>query len=279
MTKPILPFVESMIGRPCNLSCIGCSTFSDLKWQGYVTADQGLSWLEPWKHRLNIQAWAPMGGEPFMNPQLKDWLRGVRYLLPDTQIRITTNGTLLDKHWDIVELLHELGNVNFKISLHVIDDKLQKNLEKLHSTWNWKPVHEYGIERWLTTNDFRYQLTSPDIFYRTFKGNYDVMEPHDNEPYDSFQYCSQKKCPMLYQGKLFKCGTLALTPSILERFNWPNKSKWEPYVIPGLSHDCSELELDEFLKNFGKPHSLCRQCPTLKDQSSIINHKITVTRK
>jgi organic radical activating enzyme len=279
MSKPVLPFVESMIIRPCNLSCEGCTTFSDLKWQGYVTWEQGKQSLTPWVQRLNIEAWGVMGGEPFMNPELTDWLVGVRSLMPDTQIRLTTNGLLVEKNWHVVELMQQLGNCILKLSQHIEDTSIDSMLDRLYSQWNWTPVHEYGLNRLVTDNKFRFQLSDTSTFYKTFKGKYENMMPHNNAPADAFKHCCQQRCPMIYKGRLFKCGTVALTPELLDRFDRPNWDMWQDYIVPGLGADCSDQDLEQFINNFGRPNSLCRQCPTDQDRDSVIEHKITVTRK
>ena len=39
--KPVLPFVEIMITQACNISCTGCTNYSDLVHKGYLTWEQG----------------------------------------------------------------------------------------------------------------------------------------------------------------------------------------------------------------------------------------------
>jgi len=279
MIKPKLEFVESLVTRPCNLACTGCSTFSDLEHKGYSRWENEKDFIEAWANRLDIQAWGVMGGEPLMNPYLKDWVTGIRELLPDAQIRIVTNGILLERHWDLVELLSEIGNCILKITVHIDDDRINNVINKIKASWNWQPVYEFGIHRWKIDNDFKFQITHPDVYYKTFVGEYENMRPHNNDPVNAFSVCSQQRCPMIYKGKLYKCGTAALTQEILERFNKPNWDKWEPYLNKGLDINCSDLELQQFSDNFGKPHQICRQCPTNKDIGSIIPHKINVKFK
>lgn len=279
MPKLSLEFLESMIIRSCNLSCEGCTTFSDLKWSGYIPWEQGKEWIEPWTKRLEIQSWGVMGGEPLMNPDLPQWLEGIRKLLPEAQIRIVTNGLLLDKHQWIIDTLHDLGNSILKISYHLPDERVDANIDQIMNRFDWKPVHEFGIDRWLSDREFRFQVSRPTQFLKTFQGPYNDMRPHDNTPSDAFEICVQKRCPMLWNGRIYKCGTVGLMPSLLERFNWPNLDQWQPYIDAGISPECSDQELESFVTNFGRPHRLCRQCPSTKDLSSLIDHTITVKRK
>lgn len=280
MTKPVLPFLEVMIINACNLSCAGCTTFSDLKHQGSLDWEIGKQWLDPWIDRLDIQAIGLMGGEPMMNPDLENWLYGIRKLLPDAQIRFVTNGTLLHKHWKIFHILRELENTVFKISYHIQNDKLDECIDKIFQDYEWEQVQEFGINRYKEKNkNFRFQIAKPELFFKTFKGSYNNMEPHNNNPKDAFDMCVQKKCPLLYNGKIFKCGTLGLTPNMLSRFNFPNFEKWKKFIDNGIENNCNQADLERFVLNFGKPHAMCRQCPSAKDTDSIILHTETVKFK
>lgn len=279
MSLPRLEFLEVMIINACNLSCAGCTTFSDLTHQGYVTWDQGRQWLEPWRRRIHIQAIGVMGGEPLMNPDLKQWLVGLRDLLPEAQIRFVTNGLLLPKNWWILDLLDELGNSVLKISQHVQDARLADSIQHIFSSRAWTPVTEHGIDRWRCDSGLRFQIARPKKFFKTFKGTYTNAAPHDSDPSEAFAVCVQKKCPLLMQGHIWKCGTMALTPSMLARFDWPNREHWQPFIRPGLAPDCSDADLARFLDNFGRPHAVCRQCPSAADRDSELDHASTVVFK
>lgn len=269
-----------MVLRSCNLSCVGCSTFSDLKHQGdYADWKDNREWLSSWSQRLNIEAVGLMGGEPLIHPDLKDWLLGIREVLPQAQIRFVTNGLLLEKHIDIIDILHEMGNSVLKISVHVEDDRVNRIIKYVMNRFDWRPVTEFNINRWSTGDRFKFQITRPERFFRTFQGPYHDMRPHNNNPREAFAVCSQKQCPLLFGGNLFKCGTAALTPSMLRRQENPNLDLWKPYITNGISPDCSEQELKKFIDNFGLPHSICRQCPSEKDLESIIDHKRNVEYK
>jgi len=274
-----LEFLEVMTIRACNLSCEGCTTFSDLKHNGYITWSQGRNWLEPWITRITLEGIGVMGGEPLINPEIREWLTGLRSLLPETQIRFVTNGTLLHRHWDVVELLHQLGNSVLKISQHTPTPELANVMQRVRNSYDWQPVHEFGIDRWATTNQFRFQIAQPKTFLKTFRNDYANMAPHNNLPHEAFEVCIQQRCPLLYNGKLYKCGTLGLTPELLDQFRRPNWDQWQPYLVDGLDPDCDDRDLEKFVKNFGVPHAVCRQCPSAKDLDSFVDHTKTVVFK
>ena len=68
--------LEIMVINACQLSCQGCATFSDLRHSGYVSWDQGKEEILPWLERLDPECIGVMGGEPLMNPDLENWIRG-----------------------------------------------------------------------------------------------------------------------------------------------------------------------------------------------------------
>jgi sulfatase maturation enzyme AslB (radical SAM superfamily) len=279
MTRPTLPFLETMITQVCNLSCDGCTNYSDLKHQGYVPWAQGRKWLSDWLERINISDFGIMGGEPLINPECEAWLRGVRELMPDTQIRFTTNGLLLQRHWHLVKLMSELGNVSFKITVHLQDAETEQMIQEIFDSFDWQPVNEHGIDRWISKNNFRFHVKRPEHFVKTYRNNYENMAPWDCNPKAAFDNCVQQTCPLLYEGKIYKCSTAGLLRPTLVRHGWPNKRQWMEFVPQGLEAGCTDQELQNFIDNFGRPHAICGQCPDSNMYDSVLEHRVTVVRK
>jgi hypothetical protein len=277
MNKPTLPFLETMITQSCNLSCHGCTNYSDLSHSGYVPWSQGKIWIESWLDRLEIPDFGIIGGEPLINPEVRLWLLGIRAMMPDSQIRITTNGLLLHKYPDLLPLLNEIGNCVFKITVHVLSPELENTINNIFSLYKWEPVTEFGISRWSTGNNLKLQINRPDTFLKTYVNDYPNMAPHNSDPELAFSACIQKNCPLLYQGKIYKCSTSALLSDTLDRFNRPNWNQWSLYIEEGISCESSDDSIVNFIENFGKVHSQCGQCPT--SLTKPLNHLITVKRK
>lgn len=268
-----------MITQSCNLSCQGCTNYSDIRHAGYVSWKQGETWLKDWLQRIDILDFGIMGGEPFINPQWRAWVQGVRNLMPKAQIRFTTNGLLIVDHIDLLDFFEHIGNMVFKISVHVDHAPLEQTISNIQQARAWEPVDEYGIKRWKTNNNLRLQINRPRWFYKTHRGDYSNMQPHHNTPVEAFEACVQQTCPLLYQGEIYKCSTSALNWTMLQRFNNPYMQQWQPYLQKGLHANCTESELDSFVANFGKPHSICGQCPSRRDLDSKLDHRITVAFK
>jgi len=275
----ILPFVETMITQACNISCTGCTNYSDLKHSGYVTWDQGREQLVPWLERVHIPDFGIFGGEPLINPEVREWIWGVRGIMPQSQIRFTTNGLLLDRNFDIVDLMAEIGNCVLKITVHVNSTDLENTINSVMKRYTWEPIREYGIDRYVTENGFKFQVNRPQTFVKTFRGQYSNMSPYDNLPQSAFENCCQQTCPLLYQGRLFKCSTSGLLDDVLSKFNYPNHDSWAPYIQDGLESNCSDQDLIDFIDNFGQPNSMCRMCPSKADSAEVLHFDNVSTRK
>ena len=269
--KPVLPFLETMITQVCNLSCTGCTNYSDLRHKGYVPWLQGKEDIKSWLEIVDILDFGIMGGEPLLNPQVRDWLIGVRELLPNAQIRFTTNGELLDKHWDIVDLAHKLTNVVFKISAHRSTERVEQAITQLFNQFDWQLVKEFNILRYKTSNNFRLQINRPQTFIQTYQNTYSTMKPYQSNPQESFNICIQQTCPLLYKGKIYKCSSQGLLEDLLAKLKIDNLD-WAPYLGHGISTASDSELIQSFIDNFGKPHANCSMCPTSTDTKSIILH-------
>jgi organic radical activating enzyme len=278
MNKFQLPFVEMMVTQFCNLSCVGCSNYADLKHTGYVRWEDGRREIESWMKRMDINEFGIMGGEPLINPELKQWIRGLRELLPTSPIRFSTNGELLDRNLDVVETAHEVGNFVFKITVHQHSERVEAVIAKIFDMYKWEPVREYGVNRYRTTNGLRFQINRPQTFIKTYRNDYANMQPFDSNPADSFDICIQQTCPLMLNGRLYKCSTLGGLEDTLKRFKITDPA-WAPYLGQYITPDSSDVEIQTFLNNYGRPHAVCRMCPTAKDTESVVLHYNRVLTK
>jgi len=270
--KPTLPFLETMATQVCNLSCTGCTNYSDLPHQGYVRWTDMEQDLTAWLQVVDIADFGIMGGEPLINPEIHKWLYGVRSLMPQSQIRFTTNGLLLNRHFDVLDVAHEVGNTVFKITVHTPGSEIESVIQRIFDKYNWEPVIEHGIQRWRTTNNLRFQINRPVQFVKSYKGVYNNMRPYDSIPAESFGACIQQTCPLLYKGRIYKCSTQGLLKETLAKVGDPNLTEWKPYLVNGIGVDDID-DIDHFVSNFGKPAAVCCMCPSKHDSDAFIIHK------
>lgn len=247
--KIILPFVETMITYACNLSCTGCTNYSDYNMKGSVSWKQGKQWIEQWLTRLDIADFGIMGGEPTLNPECEKWIYGIRQLLPNSQIRFTTNGVNFAKRPDVLDWCIDVGNCVFKFTLHEDKPYGKDAIDYVFKKYEWKPITEYGINRWIGPNNTRFQINSPIKFYKTYRGHFGNMYPHNNNPKQAFDMCIQQTCPLLYNSKIYKCSSIALLNKVLNDFKQPINEYWKPYTdYEGISPDCSTRDIQMFIK-------------------------------
>ena len=275
-----LPFVETMITYACNLSCAGCTNYSDYNMKGSVSWEQGKEWLNAWIERVEIADFGIMGGEPTLNPECEQWIYGVRSLLPNSQIRFTTNGVNFHKNSQVLDWCVDVGNTVFKFTLHEDKPYAKDAINFVFKKYEWKPITEYGINRWIGPNQTRFQINSPTQFFKTYQGTFGSMKPHNNNPKDAFDMCIQQTCPLLYEGSIYKCSSIALLNRVLNDWKQPITNDWKPYTdYIGITPNSSDREIRQFIKNFGRPHKICSMCPTKKDTQSVLNHRTNVISK
>jgi len=275
--KLVLPFVETMITQVCNLACQGCSNYSDLRHSGYVPWANGQQDLESWLERIHIEEFGIIGGEPMINPEWRQWLSGTRSLMPWARIRFTTNGILIRDPAELINLVQELGNITLKITVHINDAQLEHTVRELFHAGTWRPVTEYGINRWAGPNGTRLQINRPERFVKTFQGEYSAMRPWQSDPKQAFASCIQKTCPLLHQGRIYKCSTSGLLSDLLVQVDHRDLDIWQPYITSGIGTNSTDQEIQQFIDNFGQPNFICGQCPS-GNQGQLL-HKITVQRK
>jgi hypothetical protein len=99
------------------------------------------------------------------------------------------------------------------------------------------------------------------------------MLPWNSNPADAFANCCQQTCPLLYQGKIYKCSTSGLLEDTVNKVAPGLKSQWDPYIVPGLDIECNDAELSSFIDNFGRPHSQCGQCPAGNNEATVEHYK------
>ncbi len=96
-SEDILPQVEMHIMDSCNLNCRGCTHFSPIFSNSIPCLEARLSDVKQLKEKIScIMRFYILGGEPFLNPEINDYICGIRRILPYTQLYIVTNGLLID---------------------------------------------------------------------------------------------------------------------------------------------------------------------------------------
>lgn len=225
----------------CNLNCTNCQTFCKKENKSFTTLNDLKISIPILKKKLNNCSGITLfGGEPLLNPEIKDICQFLRNEYPNLPIEIFTNGLLL-ANWEEQDyyLMKQL-NIKFLITLYPLKQAINivSEQEKIFKKHNIQ-VKIHGTRPYFCKTDYNKEGKS-DIKKRFF----------------SCYHASFPPTFYLHKDKLFKCG---VTPGFL-KINLPISN--EDYL------KIDELEMEKVLEYCSKPLNACKYCGFLGDYGS-----------
>lgn len=295
MNKVKFKFLDIPIIRSCNLNCGGCLTFSDNKRvKGLVNLSESAEWLENWASKLEPEAVTVFGGEPLLHPDFINWCKKVRELWPNSELRINTNGYYLDRLFDKVgELFVENIRPQFIVSIqtghepyysivkeHVenlkkrVIDHLSPLYPNRKVSWNLWLNEQEIFKQWfridVDNRDTGIRITVCEQFkipwqahYKNSEENLRPFYDYDAEYYtDNHKFCQAKNFVNLYEGKLYKCPTVAVLGHTLQTFGLTEHKSWEKYLssYQSLESTASIEQVSAWIENQKNPEKVCNMC-------------------
>ena len=212
--------LEIHVAHACNLACESCSHYSDHGHKGIVPIGEADRWMSQWSGRISLGTFSLVGGEPTIHPDLTGFVRLARRHWPGAYLRLVTNGFFLHKHPELPLALQGDSKAHLFLSIH---HRSPEYLEKIKSNYRL----------------LRCSLT------RTV-------------PRRSWEKCVAKRCPQLFEAKLWKCSPLAYLG--MQDAKYGLAAKWRPYLAyRPLEPGCTDAELAEFFAREEEP--FCAMCP------------------
>lgn len=199
--KSFMPYLETHVIDSCNLNCKACLHYANL------FSDDDIYNLEDFRRDLrqvsenvDVVRFRLLGGEPLKMENLDQYIKITRQYLPDSTLRIITNGLLIPTaQQKIFDAMRE-NSVGFDISAYPPTMKIADKI----------------TDR-LTKNNIFYTMNKPVEYF--FKR----MGAHRNhDPLKSLKACSSSICRFLRAGKIYKCPIDALSYKFVEYFNIKN---------------------------------------------------------
>ncbi|MBQ6118050.1 MAG: radical SAM protein [Clostridia bacterium] len=232
-TKPVLDYLETEITEFCNLNCRGCCDFSNLATEKkfYELEEFTRDFRRMAELFSNIERIRLMGGEPLLNPRLKEYVRTAREIFPVADLRIVSNGLLIPKlDDDSLQVIKE-NRCKFDIS-------------------NYPPTRKMlpQIRQRLKAFDIRYDLGFPmNYFFRN------ILEHPADDPAPAYKNCIFSHCHMLNHGTLSPCSYSQLTVRLNDAFGLN-------YTATDCLDIYSDITGEEIIRRFSQPHEFCKCC-------------------
>ena len=221
MDRHLFSKIEFYITNVCNLTCEDCNRFNNHSFAGWQKWSDYEALYEKWAEYIDIDHMVILGGEPLLNPDIINWVYGLNRIWK-TNVQILSNGTRLNNVKGLYEALQINGNWigiswhnpntihEFEAEvckfLHGTITKSEKNdsSNRFGADIMWKDQNGVSIPLWLQY-DFYPSAVIP---------NNGTFTLHNSDPKQAHDVCGfvRSKCYHMIQGKLYKCGPVALFP-------------------------------------------------------------------
>jgi organic radical activating enzyme len=271
--------VDFYITNVCNLTCENCNRFNNHRFSGWQDWTEYEPIYQEWAKRVKLTAITIMGGEPFLNPTLPDWVRGLNETF-GIEVQILTNGTRFryakNLYSAMVNRPYNPKN-SICVSVHLPEERAQMEEDIL--SFLEHPVEKIEPEKnsWGTSlvgfcdkNEIAVNLVNADAFgestiRRVFHNMRPSLSVHDSDPFIAHQRCSfaQWKSYHFIRGKLYKCAPVALLPEFIEQTNMYLTDKQRDLIgsYKPLTIENYDEYAPAFWKELDNPIPQCAMCP------------------
>ncbi len=227
----ILPQVEMHIIDSCNLNCRGCSHFSPIFSDTLPDLKARISDVKKLKEKITtVLKFYILGGEPFLNPEINDYICNIRSVFPYTQLYIVTNGLLIE-------------NLPKEVLQCVKDNQVCISISE------YKPTRKKIGKIRLILDEFQilYEIrgfSQKEKFYLPLTINEQSKYP---------KTCISNKCVTIWNGKIARCPQLMY----ISHFNTYFNTNLPEDGVMDLDN-CAEGQ--KLLHNLQKEVPLCNYC-------------------
>jgi organic radical activating enzyme len=263
-------YCEFYITNVCNLACPGCNRFNNYRFKGFERWEDHEAEYTQWAKELAFGSIGILGGEPLLNADFMSWLKGIRKLWPHTSTKVVTNGFYLNRVNGLYDYIQSDSKVQIWVGVHnkmhkekIIDIVKEFLVSPLQYDFNIDNIYQQYM--WVTdANGVKLKIEHNWWFHQgaivqTETGktlhNSDVKKAHD--------ICHSKTCHHFMNGKLHKCGAVALFPEFDRQFDLElsldDRQLMNSYQP--LSVTDSEETKNMFIKNLNNSIPQCKFCP------------------
>jgi organic radical activating enzyme len=262
--------VEFYITNVCNLTCEGCNRFNNYKFKGYQRWDDYKEIYKEWGKELRVNNIAILGGEPLLNPDFTKWLTGIQNIWPDSRIEIVTNGYRLNYIKGLYDQLNDNKNLWLNVGIHnkqskklILENIKNFLVEPLRFEYNQQ--NKYGQFLYITdANNVKIKVEYNWWFHQgALIKEENKFGLHQSDVKKAHDICHMKTCHHFIEGKLYKCGVVALLPKFAEQFQLQlsaeDKELMLNYVPLTIKNSIDEKK--DFIQNLKNSIPQCKFCP------------------
>lgn len=238
--KPVLGYLEYDVANHCNLKCKGCSHYSNLvREPEFGDLDCFRKNLARMKELFDhVEVIRLLGGEPFLNPDLGDFVTAAREAYPDAVLSVVSNGLLIPK----------------KVKDEVLE-AIRRNNARVQVS-NYPPTVKIGseIRRRLEESGVRYSISQP-----VTKFQYEIgSEAGDGRK--NYRHCALIQDHLLSDdGRMCLCDNPVLYEENMHRLATKREVSEKDWInIYRMQDGC------EVLRSLHRPVPFCRYCLTRK---------------
>ncbi len=190
-------YAEMSIVDFCNLNCKGCNHYSPIFDKKYPDIEIRMRDIKKISELYDrVIEFGLIGGEPLLNPQIKEYIQQTRQLLPNTEIQMVTNGLLIPNlDHDILKCMSD-NKITIAISEYIPTMKI---IEKITNT--------------LRNHNIDYVL-KPAMFKEKF---YKTLSLKSDSNYS--KKCISQGCINICDGRIAKCPTVLYIETLNKKFN------------------------------------------------------------
>jgi organic radical activating enzyme len=274
--------VDVYITNVCNLTCQNCNRFNNFNFRGWQRWSDYEDEYQQWGQLVKITAPTIMGGEPFLNPTLKDWVRGINRIF-GVEVQILTNGTRFRHVPGLYDAL--LSDVSIQqhnhigVSLHNPDqfETLKEDIRyflqapamifpKGHEENTWGSDYQFVDSNNVVVNVYTVDTFHSAAITHSWKNStQSVFALHNSDPFFAHQNCAFAtfKSYHFIRGKFYKCAPVALMPEFDQQHTLDISDSDRTLLnsYQPLSVDNFENYHEEFFSNLDQPIAQCKFCP------------------
>jgi organic radical activating enzyme len=258
------------ITHVCNLTCENCDSYNNRNFKGHFTWSEYKDHYIEWSKKLKIDTINLIGGEPFSNPKLIEWVKEVpKYFNETKNFRISTNGTYIKNNLD---LTIEIIRSGFSLDICVHDPALRIDIEnavdKLAEILNASKSISGQLIRYFIDDREIIKLYSTYVFFKasTEKIENKITFFRKSDPIKAHTLCMEECGPSHFfvRGKIYKCYLTAIAEDLTSQFQFEKEgAALLNSYIPATPYD-SETTLEKFFSEIENYIDQCRLCAERK---------------